>query len=59
MYIFIYIIIIIITQKLHTVMPTAVETTEDVELQRNDGTVLTHLRVSTFLERPGNMRKCG
>lgn len=41
-------------------MPTAIEMTENIQLQKNEGgTVVGHLRVAIFLERPSNMRKCG
>jgi hypothetical protein len=49
----------LLARKIYDVMPTATETIDVVNLERNDGTVLANLRISTFLERPSNMRKCG
>lgn len=51
----------IIGKKVYTAMPTSTEVTDYVDLVRHDKdtTVIAKLKISVFLERPGNMRKCG
>ena len=51
----------LLPQKVYTAMPTSAEVTDYVDLVRHDkdATVIAKLKISVFLERPGNMRKCG
>ena len=46
-------------QKLYTAMPQTTETTEVLDLLRNDKDPVAKLKISILLDRPSNMKKCG
>ena len=53
--------VFIFPQKVHTVMPNEFEKYATLEMDKEgkEGTMVGKLRVSTILERPSNIRKCG
>lgn len=50
-----------VLQKVHTVMPSDYDTyaTLEIDKEGKEGSMVGKLRVSTILERPNNIRKCG